>query len=141
MDYLDTSVIVAALANEVATSAAQAWLASHSADIHISDWVVTEVSSALSMKVRTGELTVDRRAAKLAHFRQMLADSFTLLSLTPAHFQAAALLADQHQLGLRAGDALHLAFAADLGATLFTLDKRLAEAGKQIGASVHVLGH
>lgn len=139
MDYLDTSVIVAALANEVATSAAQAWLANHSADIHISDWVVTEVSSALSMKVRTGEMTVDRRAAKLANFRQMVADSFTLLPLTSAHFQAAALLADQHQLGLRAGDALHLALAADIGATLFTLDKRLAEAGKQIGASVQLL--
>jgi predicted nucleic acid-binding protein len=37
------------------------------------------------------------------------------------------------------GDALHLALAADVGATLFTLDKRLAEAGRQVGASVQLL--
>ena len=140
MDYLDTSVIIAVLTDEAATKRVQTWLASRSPeDVHISDWVVTEVSSALSMKVRTGALTSDLRAAALAFFRQIIAQSLTLLPVTSAHFQAAARLADQHHLGLRSGDALHMALAADIGATLFTLDKRLAEAGKQVGASVHLL--
>jgi len=140
MDYLDTSVIVAALTNEAATGTVRAWLASRSInDLHISEWVVTEVSSALSMKVRTGALTADRRTARLAYFRRMMVETFTVLPVVSFHFQAAARLADQHHLGLRGGDALHMALATDVGATLFTLDKRLAEAGKQVGAAVHLL--
>ena len=140
MDYLDTSVIVSVLTDEAATKRVQTWLSKRvPADVHISDWVVTEVSSALSMKVRTGDLTGDIRAGALAFFRQIIAESLTLLPVTSAHFQAAARLADQHHLGLRAGDALHLALAANVGATLFTLDKRFAEAGRQIGASVQLL--
>ena len=140
MNYLDTSVIVAVLTDETATLKSQAWLENQSFEnLYISEWVLTEVSSALSIKVRMGALSVEDRATALAFFRQMVDDSFNLLPLTSSHFHAAALLADQHQLGLRAGDALHLALASDVGATLFTLDKRLAEAGKQIGASVQLL--
>jgi len=140
MDYLDTSVVISVLTDEASTKKTQAWLEDRSPrDLYVSEWVITEVSSALSMKVRTGALSLDNRAASLAFFRQMAAETFTVLPLTSAHFHAAALLADQHQLGLRAGDALHLALATDVGATLFTLDKRLAEAGKQIGASVQLL--
>jgi predicted nucleic acid-binding protein len=88
---------------------------------------------------RAGWRAADYRAAALAIFRQLIAESFTSLPITSHHFQAAARLLDQHHLGLRAGDALHLALAADLGAALFTLDRRLAEAGKQVGASVRLL--
>ncbi len=140
MDYLDTSIIVSVLTDEAATEKVQTWLEYRSpADLHISDWVIAEVSSALSMKVRTGAVSLDDRASALAFFRQMIVENFIVLPMTSAHFQAAARLADQHHLGLRAGDALHMALATDVGATLFTLDKRLAEAGKQIGASVQLL--
>ena len=142
MEYLDTSVVVSILTDEPMTKKAQDWLETRPSEgLYVSEWVITEVSSALSMKVRMGALSMDHRAGALAFFRQMLAESFTLLPLTSSHFHAAALLADQHQLGLRAGDALHLALATDVGATLVTLDKRLAEAGKQIGASIQLLVH
>ena len=49
--------------------------------------------------------------------------------------RTAARFADQHALGLRAADALHLAVCADLGATLCTLDRRLHEAGPPLGVS------
>jgi len=42
-------------------------------------------------------------------------------------FRTAALFCDQHALGLRAGDALHLAIAARHGAELCTLDRQLAQ--------------
>jgi hypothetical protein len=47
---------------------------------------------------------------------------------------------DQQGLGLRAGDALHLAVAAEHGATLWTLDVRLAEAGPVLGVATGVVG-
>src|SRR5579859_889457 len=137
MDYLDTSLVVAILTNEAATANARSWLESCPlGNTYISDWVVTEVSSDLSIKVRTGALPVDHRAAAQAFFRQLIAESFALLPVNSFHFHMAAQFADQHRLGLRAGDALHLAIASDVGARLCTLDRRLAEAASEIGAAV-----
>ena len=69
----------------------------------------------------------------------MAAESFTVLPVGPAMFRTAARFVDQHQLALRAGDALHLAAASDIGATVHTLDRRLFEAGPALGVPTQLL--
>lgn len=107
--------------------------------LRISDRTVAEISSALAMKLRTGKITVDQRAAALSRFNTLVATSFTMLPVGPAHFRAAARFIDHYVLGLRTGDALHLAIAADHGATVHTLDTRLAEAGPAVGVPARLL--
>ena len=137
MLYVDTSVIVSALTNEVDTALSQTWLArQETSELTISDWTMTEFASALAIKLRTGALGVDHRAAALSAFTRLCVDSFRILPVAREDFRTAVRFADQSELNLRAGDALHLAICANHGASLCTLDRRLAQAAPRVGVPV-----
>ena len=138
--YLDTSVVIAFLTPEAHSDRVERWLGDNAtSDLVVSRWVITEVSSALSIKLRTGAITLEQRAAVLARWQQMLDTNASVLTVTDAHFDAAARFADRHDLGLRAGDALHVAIAAQSGCALVTLDRMMAAAAPALGVPVEAL--
>src|SRR5665213_1618538 len=117
MLYLDTSLLVAAFVQELKTAVVQPWLEARTdKELAISDWVITEFSAALSIKTRVGQLRSDLRLNALTTFARSCAESFVILSVSRPQFRIAAQLADQSALGVRAGDALHLALSIENGA-------------------------
>jgi len=94
MRYYDTSVLVAALTRERFTAAAQRSLADPVADrFMISAWTSTEVSAALSSKVRSGELSVAQRATVWDAYTALRRTTLTTVPVSSGHFTSAARLA------------------------------------------------
>jgi predicted nucleic acid-binding protein len=131
--YLDTSVLIAAFPPEAESERVLDWLDIQEADLVVSDWVVTEFSAALSIKLRTRQIETTDRMAALAAFSRFCSNSAIVLVVSREQFRVAARFADQYAPGLRAGDALHLAISAEHGAMLCTLDRRLSSAGPALG--------
>lgn len=138
--YLDTSLIVAVLVREPATEAAKTYLlAARDEFLIASRWVITELSSVLALKVRTGTIAEAEQSAALSMFRRFSAARLRLIDVEAKDFDAAAGLCDQATASLRAGDALHLAACKRIGARLATFDNGMAIAATRHGLSCDLL--
>ncbi len=140
MFYLDTCVLVSAFSTEAFSFRAVDWLLQQTeAQLLISDWQITEFSSALSIKLRTRQMDMKQRSDTLAQFTAYMDSRLQVLPVSSQDFRDAAHLANYHQFGLRSGDALHLAVASRCGLTLATLDSKMANAGQPLGIKTLLL--
>lgn len=138
MIYLDTSAAVPLFVPEPASTAVDAWLESCSDPLVSSDWIVTEFSSALSLKVRRGELTPRQAASAWKGFGEFCQAGLRLLPVSRKAFDEAAKMVRDAASGLRAGDSLHLAIAIEAGASGFaTADNTLERNAKANGLNVN----
>lgn len=141
MIYCDTSLLVSALSNEGRSEQVRAWLDTVAAgDLCVSDWTVTEFSSAIAAKVRFGSLPAERKPAVMTQWHTMLAHELTREAVSRDAFELAARFCAMSGSGLRAGDALHLTVASLGGHTLATLDARMREAAGAVGVRVISIG-
>lgn len=134
MIYVDTSVIVALLTAESRTQGVTAWYAGLSDTPACSDWLLTEFSSALSIKLRTGQIS-EANAKRVRKEFVVLADGgLRIVPVSRSAFVRAAEMVKLHDHGLRAGDSLHLAVALELEAShMATLDRTLAANARRNG--------
>ena len=133
MFYVDTNILVSALTPETAKHQARQWLLAHQKTSFVSDWVVAEFSSALSVKSRFSDFSeADRSQARLG-LKRYLDASLAVLPVGRDDFRVAADFCEDPDLGLRAGDALHLAVASARGLTMITRDRGIAGAARQLG--------
>ena len=138
MIYFDTSLLVAALASEAATPRAQEAI-NEATTIAVSEWSLTEFAAAFSIKLRMRTVSETDRATARRRLQRYIAQNFELLPVNGSHFRQATAFADDHHSNLRAGDALHLAIAAEIGATVWTLDQRMAAAGPLVGVATRLV--
>jgi len=133
MVYVDTSVLVALFLKEPRSSDVARWYAACEDDLVSAMWCVTEFASALSIKQSTGQIDGTEAQAAWQHFERLCANDLQLMPVEPVTFHRAAVLTLDHDSGLRAGDALHLAAALDAKAKgMATLDEVLAINAKQM---------
>ncbi len=132
MVYLDTSFVAPLVIAEDSSDAVEAYvLKVKPGELTTSMWTQVELSSLVSRKVRMGELSDSQAAVVRREFDRVLGESFEMLAPTAADFAAAVRYLESPKTALRAGDALHLAIAANHSAKrILTLDKGFLDAGK-----------
>jgi predicted nucleic acid-binding protein len=129
MFYLDTSVLVCMFSNEMRTREVQAWRATlRDDDVWISDWTLTEFSSAMSFKRRTAQMSLVQRQDAEDLFAAYIKRFPHVVKVSTFNFHRAAEIAGREDINIRAADALHLAIAEANGATVCTLDNRMQRA-------------
>lgn len=138
--YVDTSVLVSALTREEGTERSQRWLAGADPNqLQVSQWTLTEVSSALSMKVRTSQIEEEHRRAAQGALHDLLFNSFVVLPVPDEAFTRASAFLENSALGLRAADALHLAIAAGAGSTIVTCDRSMHASALALGLASELI--
>jgi hypothetical protein len=132
--YLDICFITPMLLNEATSEAVERYVVRAAAgSLCISQWTRVEFASVVAREVRMKKLNARQGAAVLAEFDKLVQES--LLVLVPAvdDYDLAREYLEKFSTGLRGGDALHLAIAANHGAIkILTLDEGMLAAGKQL---------
>ncbi|HEV8679124.1 MAG TPA: type II toxin-antitoxin system VapC family toxin [Stellaceae bacterium] len=104
----------------------------------ISDFAAVEVASGLSRLVRMGLLPSAEAVARLTDFEAWRSATSSPAEVHAADVRLAYAYVCRFDLMLRAPDALHLAIANRLRATLVTLDRRMERAALELGIAVEV---
>lgn len=140
MIYLDTSVAVSLLVPEPRTADVKAWFGGLN-EIPVSgDWLLTEFDSAVSIKLRAGELVESDAKIVRKEFEKLTMSGLRIVPVSRTAFGSAADLAKQHTHRLRAGDALHLAVAREIGAqSVATLDSVMSANAKRMKMGVEAI--
>jgi len=139
MFYIDTSVIVAYYYPEPLSEKAEAFLMAHLRPA-ISTLTEVEMFSALSRKIREGELSRKDAAKIVAEFLSHVDGHFyTHLLVEPHHYRLARDWIGLFHTNLKTLDALHLAIAHGEGLTFVTADRGLAESAKVLALNVVML--
>ena len=120
--YLDASIVVALMARQSASALVDPLVNEGDHGLVFSDFAIAETSAALA---RLGR--VDRWSDAIHH--SVWVDLMAKIVVTlPEDITLATDFVRQPDVTLRAPDAIHIAAAHRLGATLLTLDKGMARA-------------
>jgi uncharacterized protein len=134
--YLDASVIVAVLTKDVFTTRADTYIRSHAPILIVSDFADAEFASVIARRVRMREVTRQTARAVFAELDAWVVRNTERAETTSADVAAATQALRRLDLTLRTADALNIAIAQRINATLMTFDDKMTFAAKALGVPV-----
>ena len=140
MLYFDTSFLAPLILPEATSGEIAVFMRGLQAEeTAVSHWTRVEFSSLIAREVRVGGLDAESAIAADGRFEAMVEESFVVLLQDADDFALAKRYLGRFETALRAGDALHLAIAANHRATaIYTLDRTLLRAGKILALPVSI---
>lgn len=134
--YLDASVLLSIVNDEEPSKTVERFLAAAGTSLWVSEFASGEVASAFSRLARMGNLTSERAQEGLVAYDGWVAAEANTIDVEGQDVRLATRFVRRFDLVLRAPDALHLAICRRLGATMATLDRRLAVAARALDIAV-----
>jgi hypothetical protein len=130
--WLDANVLVSLITREPTSRRIDDILVRQPSPL-VSDFCVAESSAAIARLVRTGERTPAEADELFDNLDVWVASASDRVVVDQGDIAMATDLVRRHDLVLRAPDAVHVAAAHRLGATLLTLDRGMARAAAALG--------
>ncbi|MDO8296734.1 MAG: type II toxin-antitoxin system VapC family toxin [Caulobacter sp.] len=134
--YLDTSVLAPLFSNDALSDRADRYFSGALPAVFLSDFAAAEFASAVARKARTGALLAEEARATFAAFDAWASTEATRVQVSPADISVAERFIRRLDLTLRAPDAIHIAMAIRLDATLATFDKAMEASARTLGCAV-----
>ena len=139
MFYVDTSIIVAYYCPEALSEKAEDFITAHARPA-ISNLTELELFSAISRKIREGNMHREDGSRVISKFLAHLDDFFyARLLIESHHYTLARDWIGQFTSPLRSLDAIHLAIASSSGSTLITADEGLAKSAELLSVGVYLI--
>jgi len=133
--YLDTNAIIGLLTADPLSARVGAVLREGTEPLVLSDFAAAEFSSVVGRKARTGAITRQHALNALAALDHWSV-RITRIELEAGDIARAAVFLRRLDLPLQAPDAIHIAIAQRLSATLVTFDRQMVSAARVLGISV-----
>jgi predicted nucleic acid-binding protein len=133
--YLDANVLVALFIPDPLTATATAALAKLREPLVVSDLAALEFASTVARKVREGALSAKDGRIVLANFDAWIAVA-ERVQLESSDVAGADAIVRRFDINLHGSDALHVAVADRMSASLLTLDGKMKANTKKFGLPV-----
>ena len=133
--YVDASAIVATIARQANGGPVDSWVRKPREPLAVSDFALAETSAALAALGRRENWSASEVAELFGEL-----DEWAVLLTEPVEIDysdvaKANIIVRRPGIALRAPDAIHIAAAHRLGATLLTLDRGMARAAAALGVN------
>jgi uncharacterized protein len=134
--YLDANLLVVLVTPEAFSERAQSFVEQHPNSLIVSDFGAAEFSSVTARRVRTRHFSPAEGTLALSIFDDWIARSAVRVEMNAQDVAYATACMRRFDLPLRTPDAIHLAIARRLGATLVTFDGQMAASAEALGIAV-----
>jgi predicted nucleic acid-binding protein len=134
--YLDASFLVAFFTSDAFTARATTMIQADAQDLIVSDFAAAEFASVMARLARMGELRPNEARTALSSFDVWAAASTDRAETDAADIRVAEAFLRRLDLPLRTADALNIAIAQRVEATLLTFDRKMTDSAQRLGLPV-----